>query len=257
MRKQKYVRHWTVSRNIQFKKLSNTQKSIANFKQDFLSFSYYSWLNSFVTVPFPSLIRGWLLLDYVNKKDSIKSDRAGWSACRRTSKVAASPVLGHQSRHITDWTVSEEPSAHSSHLSQGLSSSLLTESLLSIITRLGPVHVSVFYHFYRFGFYWHSPERWWGPNWEFWLRKLQSSGSFGNFVISQIVKNVNRKVCGHLSIGWLAHWHWKAPAYVLSHIFDLKFWFPSKSYLTPSANYSWLPQCQAEPLWGGVALDLF
>ena len=38
-----------------------------------------------------------------------------------------------------------------------------------------------------------------GPNWKFWFRKLQSSGSFGNLVISQIVKNVNIKVSVHLS----------------------------------------------------------
>ena len=33
-----------------------TQKSITNFKQDFLYFSHFSLLNSFVTVPFPTLI---------------------------------------------------------------------------------------------------------------------------------------------------------------------------------------------------------
>ena len=50
-----------------------TQKSIANFKQSFLYFPYFSWLNSFVTVPFPSLIRGWILLHYVGLYISIFS----------------------------------------------------------------------------------------------------------------------------------------------------------------------------------------
>ena len=86
MRKQKNVRHWTVSRNIQFKKLSNTQKSIANFKQDFLYFSYYSWLTSFVTVLFPSLIRGWLLLHYMGPSFII------WNLFTRT-QILSSPIL--------------------------------------------------------------------------------------------------------------------------------------------------------------------
>ena len=78
----------------------------------------------------------------------------------------------------------------------------LSSSLSSVITG-PPVTGSVFHHFYWFGLYWHSPEGWWGPNWKFWFRKLQSSGSFGNLVISQIVKNVNIKVSVHLSIYWI------------------------------------------------------
>ena len=63
--------------------------------------------------------------------------------------------------------------------------------------RPSPVTGSVFHHFYRFGLCWDSPEGWWGPNWKFWSRKLQSGG---NLVISQIVKNVNIKVSVHLSL---------------------------------------------------------
>ena len=80
-----------------------------------------------------------------------------------------------------------------------LSLALSLSSPLLLLALSCPVTGSVFHHFYRFGLEWDSPEGWWGPNWKFWFRKLQSSGSFGNLVISEIVKNVNIKVSVHLS----------------------------------------------------------
>ena len=121
--------------------------------------------------------------------------------CRQGDRVAASPVLPPSQSVIKMMEcLGEAKLLFQSFIPLSLSRLNDLCRSVSLLARVGLS--SVFHHFYRFGSWWHSPERWLGPNWKFWLRKLQRTGSFGNFVISQIVKNVNRKVCGHLSICW-------------------------------------------------------